>query len=125
MATVCRRSPCPTCAAAPRCTTGPGLTPRAVGERGGNETGTLTRVELTAHRHGVNAAAAATSKTPVGLVPRFDVGGLSYGAAHGTTVADDMIGAPGQLAAAQQDRAALGDDYCIAIEGLCPSPRDE
>ena len=44
--------------------TGPGLTPRALGARGGSETNTLTTLQMPSHTHGSTATVSGTAALP-------------------------------------------------------------
>jgi microcystin-dependent protein len=101
---------------------GPGLTPKTIGEQGGAETATLTANNLPPHSHGVQASAAAASKSPAGQVPAYTDQGSSYGAPDGTVMNAGMV-QPNQSAVAPISTSApyLAMNYCIALEGVFPS----
>src|SRR5690606_30201027 len=98
-----------------------GLSPRAMGERAGEEAVALTGPQVGPHSHLVAATAAADSKSPSGTVPGFDEAGASYGAPDGTTMDPAMI-VPAQGGAPHDNMSPyLVLSYCIAIEGIFPS----
>lgn len=60
---------------------GPGLSPRALGERLGEEQVALTEEQMPPHTHGLLAGAAAVSAAPQGLLPAAVAGFQLYAAA--------------------------------------------
>jgi microcystin-dependent protein len=100
---------------------GHGLSPRALGEIGGEEAVTLTSNQVPPHAHGVQASASATSKSPSGLVPAFTNGASSYGSPDGTAMAPGMITSTAQPQPVDNMPPYLVMNYCIAIVGIYPS----
>jgi microcystin-dependent protein len=101
--------------------TGPGLTPRPIGERAGTEAVTLTTNQIPAHGHGINGSAAATSKSPSALVPGFNSAAPAYGPPDGTKMAADMVDLTGGMQAHDNMQPYLAVNYCIALEGIYPT----
>ena len=103
---------------------------RALGERGGQETHTLSPAEMPAHRHPLQAASGdASQATPAGGVYGGTAGagtpesafyapsGSASEALHGETVASTGGGQPhGNM----QPYTAL--QFAIALQGIFPSP---
>ena len=102
--------------------TGPGLSPKTIGQAGGTESVTLTAANVAPHTHAVAATATASSKSPSGSVPGYTDGGSSYGTSDGTTMAPGMIqpntGGPTPV---DIESPYLAMNYCIAVEGVYPS----
>ena len=106
--------------------TGPGLTTRSLGERGGIESSSLTSANLPAHTHSMNASNdTASSGSPASN---------SLGtAARGGTVLPYAPGATNQVAMGSTTGSAGGNipvnnmqpylalNYIIALEGIFPS----
>lgn len=110
---------------------GPGLTPRSLGESFGVNTVTLTSNEMPAHNHRLNAysqtAAGSGSNVPTSN------GGLSFLAS--STTSKTYIASPlnTQLASGmiqpssggaqphQNQQPYLGINFCIALQGIFPS----
>ena len=94
-----------------------------LGERGGEQAHTLSVAELPAHRHVVNAASAASggSASPSGNV----LGGANN--VYGRTGADTTLH-PGTVQSAGGSQAHnntqpfLTISFCIALQGIFPSP---
>jgi microcystin-dependent protein len=102
--------------------TGPGLSPRAIGESLGADTVTLNANQLPAHRHGAQANSGAANSTAAGAV----------WAASDTRFATSASNVNMNLAALQSAGAVsptphnnlqpvLGLNYIIALFGVYPS----
>ena len=93
---------------------GPGLSPVAMGARGGAETVTLQQQQLPQHSHMVGFAPATGGSTEGGLIV----------AAPAHAVAGGAMNIPAGLAGGGQPhenrQPYLGLNYIIAIEGLFP-----
>ncbi|TDP80669.1 microcystin-dependent protein [Aquabacterium commune] len=108
--------------------TGPGLSPRLIGQAGGVEQVTLSTAHLPSHRHALNAtAAAATAGTGVSgsllaataTTPLY--GSTTGGAPMATVALTPSNG--GQQAQAHENRAPyLGMNFIISLFGIFPSP---
>jgi microcystin-dependent protein len=112
---------------------GPGLSSRKLGSKGGDEKNTLAESQMPAHHHDVtvtarciNAAGNVTS--PAGHVCAVDAGGSSVTYSDGT--ADSNMNA-GAIEVQQQNKGAnqainnmppyLTVNYIICLEGIFPS----
>jgi len=116
---------------------GPGLTARPLGSRGGTETEALTVAELPSHRHGLNAIAATStvqapaSNTSLAQLPAGGRGGggvKTYGPLPGTTPGSGRttldaasLAATGGGQAHGNIQPRLGVNYIIALVGTFPS----
>ncbi|CAM3941831.1 tail fiber protein [Cohnella lubricantis] len=104
---------------------GAGLTPRSLGERGGEASHTLRMEEIPNHTHVPNAVngTAANSTTPIGAVWSNVSGRGSYnvyGTALDTTVNPAAVGAVGGSGAHNNRQPYLALSYIIAMEGIFP-----
>jgi microcystin-dependent protein len=109
---------------------GPGLTPRTIGETFGVNTVTLTQQEMPAHTHGINAYVqndtSKRSGTPVsngGLsLPGATTARPFIASAANTTFAPNMLqpNAGGGLPH-QNQQPYLGLNFSIALQGVFPS----
>jgi microcystin-dependent protein len=103
---------------------GPGLTPRSVGETGGQDAVTLSDAQLPAHGHGLVAVPGATSGTPAGdvsLAPTSN-GTALYRAPDNVwlnTAPSDM-GASGGGGAHNNLPPYLAVSFIIALQGIFP-----
>ncbi len=103
--------------------TGPGLSPRPQGSRGGQETGALTAAQLPSHDHDLNAkAAAADTQVPTNNVladTRLD----AYLAGTTTDVkfAAGSVSGGGGNQAHNNVQPFLTIRFVIALNGLFPS----
>ncbi len=100
-----------------------------LGERGGEQSHTLSISEIPTHTHSLNAsnqqANQATLVTPPGNTPNIlaAVTGAQYGAATGLTTLD-----PGTVTNIGGSQAHLNMQpfltlsFCIALQGIFPSP---
>jgi microcystin-dependent protein len=103
--------------------TGPGLTPRTMGETLGQEAVTLTTAQAPVHSHPwATAPNGGTSKLPSGyLAPSTS---LAYAAAGGptTALASTTIAAAGGAQPHENMAPFLTLSFIIALEGIFPSP---
>lgn len=104
---------------------GAGLSPRTIGELGGETAVTLTVAEIPAHTHSILASATSNEASPGGA----SFGGASrghspaYGAA-GTGVVNMSAGAVAQAGSGQpHDNMPpyLTVNFCIALQGIFPA----
>lgn len=107
---------------------GPGLTVRQIGARGGSETQTMTQATMPAHSHIVNANNADGDKPGPGgkLLAAAPTGGtgnetIYSQAAPNVTMNPSMIGANGAGASFSTQDPTLGLHHCISTQGLFPS----
>jgi microcystin-dependent protein len=94
-----------------------------LGERGGEQTHTLSVAELPTHRHVVNAATAATggSASPSGKV--LGGGNNVYGRTGAdTTLHPGTVQSVGGSQAHENTQPFLTISFCIALQGIFPSP---
>ena len=102
---------------------GPGLTSRRLGEKGGDETVTLTEATMAAHPHGVNADSAVTNvgRSPTNNYPTTGGGRganlYNSGAATPPFKALDNTGGGG---AHNNLQPYLALNYVIALTGVFP-----
>lgn len=112
---------------------GPGLSPRNLGSRGGNESTTLTEANLPAHNHEITATAkckstAGNSNDAVGNVWADDAGRASATFSSAPPDADmnaNSIDAESQETGGSQSfnnmQPYLAINYIIALQGTYPS----
>lgn len=107
--------------------TGPGLSPRTIGETGGTESVTLTSVQMPNHTHSITATTAVANATTPGPT-------LALGTVTGDTMyLTDTTGATPVTMSSQSTSLAgqnlphdnlmptLTAQYCIAAVGIFPS----
>ena len=104
---------------------GPGLTPRTVGETGGVPQVTLNVTEMPAHTHAANCnSGAGTSYDPANAVSAGDAGGArEYAAASNVTMAANALAATGGGQSHSNLQPYLAMNFCIALQGVYP-PRN-
>jgi microcystin-dependent protein len=109
--------------------TGPGLTPRPLGQRGGSETNTLTNNNLASHNHIASGKVKAKNgagdeSNPGGGFPATAATDL-YAEAAGTTMASDAVNVTINNNGGQQPvnnmQPYLVVNYIICLQGLFPS----
>jgi microcystin-dependent protein len=96
---------------------GPGITARTNGQRGGEETHTLTETELPAHTHSAQSATAATTADPAGAVP---APGGAYGPPASAMMSPSMVSGTGASQAHENRPPFLVVNWCIALQGIYP-----
>ena len=99
---------------------GPGLTPREIGETGGSSTVTLTSAELPIHTHQAAASlSSASALSPAGNV----LGDAALYAApqFADTMAPAAVGPAGGSQPHDNMQPSLGLTFIIALQGLFPS----
>ena len=101
--------------------TGPGLTPRQIGQTVGVEGVALTEAQMPAHSHAVNVLNdPANNDRPAGdLLARASI----YSGSTGSTVAlsDQTISATGSGQQHENMQPTLCINYIIALQGIFPS----
>ena len=102
--------------------TGPGLTPRRLGETGGADTTTLTLAEMPSHTHELEPSAGAPeTSSPAGAAP---AGGAIFSNAGGEPLApmsSDAVESTGAGAAMENRQPLLEMNFIIALTGTYPS----
>ncbi len=103
---------------------GPGLSHRRIGEKGGASTETLTQVQMPSHRHGVQASTRPGEENDPGSQVWARTTGMQYAAA--SAPADAQLAAealPSTGGSQEHDNMQpyLGLSFCIALQGLYPS----
>jgi len=114
--------------------TGPGLTPRVLGEVAGTETITLLSTEMPSHSHTpyarVQPGTANSHNAPQAndYLTRFNTSANAIGKMYNTpplenatTLATSMIGFVGGGQAHNNIQPILVINYCIAVQGIFPS----
>ena len=103
--------------------TGPGLTPRSLGETGGTETETLTTSQMPNHTHQARAASAeATETTPFGNVEASKARVPLYGPGPANvSMGGTAIGVSGGSQPHNNMPPYLVLHCIIAVEGIYPS----
>ena len=104
---------------------GPGLTTRVVGEQGGEEAVGLLAQQAPVHSHSALASSAnGSSPVPGTRFPaRNAAGALHYATTSpGVPMAADAIGMSGGGLAHPNMQPFLAITYCIATDGVWPSP---
>ena len=105
--------------------TGPGLSPRRLGAKGGSESETLTVNQLPSHTHPVQASSGSgTSTSPVGNYPAAVPLTAQYqnvGAGSPGTVQMEQTDAVGGSRSHTNLAPALCVHYIIALVGIYPS----
>jgi microcystin-dependent protein len=100
---------------------GVGLSNYVIGSPIGAETVTLTKSQMPAHSHGVEASnAKATTKNPSGLVPGHPPDD-TYAAPDGTVMNAGMIQSTGGNQPFDNRQPLLVLNFCIALQGIFPS----
>lgn len=104
---------------------GPGLSPRSLGQRGGQESVTLTEMQMPAHTHTANASSAdADQVSPTGNVWAAEPAGstaLYHNAAPNTSMNPQAIGVAGGNHSHDNMSPFLCVNFIIALEGIYPS----
>jgi microcystin-dependent protein len=112
--------------------TGPGLTPRVIGEISGSENQTLLTSNMPAHSHALNATtAAATGSTPQNTILALANGADNlgnpvtvqiYGPPPANTIMNPAaIGSTGNSTPFSIMPPFLVINFCIALSGIFPS----
>ena len=103
--------------------TGPGLSPRRLGSKGGSENVTLTTNQLASHTHDFNAnKAAATGSAPQGKVLADPAPGrLFRNAAQNVSLASSSIANTGGTQPHTNLMPTLCINFIIALVGIYPS----
>ena len=95
----------------------------ALGQKGGEETHTLTASETPSHNHPVSVSTAGATKTTVSgsvMASTREMSYANYAAGSQTAMASSMISSVGGQAH-ENMQPYLAINFCIAIRGLFPS----
>ncbi len=99
---------------------GGGLT---LGQKAGEEAHTLITSEMPAHTHQAKASANGPTVTPpTGNFWASNTGFTAYGTAGNTSMSPQAIGNIGGSQAHENRSPYLTLNYCIALQGIFPSP---
>jgi len=99
---------------------GPGLTPRVLGEQGGTETVTLLITQMPAHNHSLMAKTAAAGDTlPTGNV--FSEGSFYVPPPANAVMSPTAIGVSGGSQPHNNMQPFLALNFIIATQGIFPS----
>jgi microcystin-dependent protein len=103
--------------------TGPGPTPRSIGETGGASQVTLNVAEMPAHSHPADCnSGAGTSYGPANNVWASDAGGASeYAATPTVALAANALAAAGAGQPHDNMQPYLAVNFCIALQGVYPA----
>ena len=103
---------------------GPGLTSRSLGESGGREAVALGPDQLPVHAHGATAQSTpGTAATPTGLRPARNLAGaLHYATSSNASLAAGAVGEAGNGQPHPNVQPMLTVRFCIATDGIWPSP---
>lgn len=104
--------------------TGPGLSPRVLGESSGSENVTLLATQMPAHNHTVGCHSAADQSAPTGSIPATE--GTGGAPVYSSQPADGvmnpaMIGIAGGSQPHDNMPPFLCVAFIIALEGVFPS----
>jgi len=99
----------------------PGLSDRTLGERGGQDTVTLTAAEMPAHAHGLMGSSAPGSTVdPTGQYPATP-SRPGYAASAQVTMSAESVRPTGGGQPHNNVMPTLIVNYCIALQGIYPS----
>lgn len=101
---------------------GPGLSPRELGEQGGQAAVALTVAQMPAHQHGLRGTSSPDGKTPAAaaLAPTAN-GAPAYRLPGATTaMAGGSLAVSGQSAPHENRPPSLVLMFCIALQGVYP-----
>ena len=101
---------------------GPGLTPRTIGEMAGVESVTLVSTQMPAHSHAVVASSATpTTADPSGAMLPVGSSRIYATAAAGATMAPQTVAAAGGSQPHENMPPYQAVSFIIALEGIYPS----
>lgn len=101
---------------------GPGLSPRSMGETGGQAGVSLLASQMPAHGHALQAAASPTTAAPAGaaLAPTSTGTAVYRSGAANAQMAAGSIAVAGGGQAHENRQPLLGVNFCIALQGIFP-----
>lgn len=103
---------------------GPGLTPRSLGEVGGESTHTLTSAEMPSHSHAVQTSVAADSvqPSPTAMLARSsDNASLYHGPTNMVAMSPSAVQTNGSGWAHNNMPPVLALSFIIALQGIFPA----
>lgn len=100
---------------------GPGLTPRGIGETGGSDSVALSAAQNAAHNHAMHAGAAATSNTPSSGVGIANAAIFAAPSDPALDLNPNAIGTNGASQAHENRQPYLAINLIIALIGVFPS----
>jgi len=100
---------------------GPGLTPRSLGQMVGSESVTLIGLQLPGHTHAAMASTTATSTSPTGAVWATSGTNIYSTAAPNTSMSPSAVGQSGGNQPHDNMAPYLAVIFIIATEGVYPS----
>ncbi|HEY5196409.1 MAG TPA: tail fiber protein [Solirubrobacteraceae bacterium] len=104
---------------------GPGLTPRVLGETGGENAHTLLATEMAAHSHAPSAfegrGGLGTTVPAAGAAITASSGGSLFGTPAANTMAPSVISSVGGGTPHNNLMPYLGLNFCIALQGVFPA----
>lgn len=100
---------------------GPGLTPRRIGQTGGSTTVALNEAEIPPHSHGMKAGVASTSNVPSAMGALGNANVYAGTSDPPAPMSAQAIGATGNGAAHENRQPYLAIDFIIALQGIYPS----
>jgi len=102
---------------------GPGLSPKRIGEVGGRETNTLDINHMASHSHAFSSpsnSGAGNTDSATGSFPA-QTAEDNYNSAANSAMGGGMTASTGASAAINNMQPYLTTNFCIALEGLYPS----
>jgi len=99
---------------------GPGLSPYAQGQVGGDESVTLQPNQIPGHTHQVAASSTATTKNPAAALPAVTPAGASYGTTTDLAMSPAMVTPNAGDTAHPNVQPYLVLNWCIALQGEYP-----
>jgi microcystin-dependent protein len=100
---------------------GAGLTPRTLGEDGGESVVTLTPANLAQHSHAMRASSEGAASAPVNGLPGTPAAAKIYGATSNPTVlADAAVSPSGGAQPHNNMQPYLALNFIIALQGIFP-----
>lgn len=104
--------------------TGPGLSPRTLGENGGSESVTVSAQQMPLHTHAALSSSSGANKlSPAANFWSTDPGGntAAYSNAAGSQMAATAVGSTGGGQPHDNVQPFLAINYIIALQGIFPS----
>ncbi|HNP69395.1 MAG TPA: tail fiber protein [Aequorivita sp.] len=99
---------------------GPGLTPRQMGQKSGAETNTLIIAQMPSHGHAINAKAEGTTDDPNGAFIAGD-GTNAFGVSSDVAMSNTSVANTGGGQAVNNMQPYMVVRYIIALQGVFPS----